>query len=972
MLIKAKLLGPPIITIENHEIVFPYKKAEALFYYLMINNKVYRHKAINLLWGDVSESLARKNLRNAIYIIKKSLGFDIFKNSRDFIEISEQYEVVTDYSKIVDTSEEEYLSFYNGEFLEGFYVKNAEIFEEWVFDIRYNTKEIISQRLEKSIYKHIEIGSYVKAEEECRALIEIDNYYEEAYRNLMEIFRRQSKYNQCIKVFKKLSQILDKELSLKPDTKTRQLFDTIMQERNLFIEPKETSEELFIGREKELSFIKKNLYGFFRNHSSNSMIIEGEIGVGKTSLMKQSMSVIDNVDILGIDCYSVYNEMVYSFIPWLEPLLKIKSIFTDECIKKNRWDLMAINSLIPGYIDNESEINRNKNINPYDLNQNSIISRAIEQIFLNVSKQKKLVLFFENINTYDQFSLNLIRNIMLNDKNKNILFVLTSSIGFNSDLEIMISELKSKRLLDEIKMKRFSYREVKELTSKLVNNSKMSEQMIDQIYKESAGNPLFLKEIIIEFEKSKKLVSIPPTISNILNTKYLKLSENAMKIVDIASTLSEEFTFEELLYISGKDDFFLVEIIEEIIKKDFVTEIFSSDYNTRYAFVHQKFKNYIYQRMNLKKRKIIHKKVGDYFESKLRQIDANSMIYNKILHHYNQAGYKAGYLKYKILNLIDYLEINQEIFPIVKKIDFTSEYYTNKIVNQDVENMIENINDIYNELKTNEILIDDEIEMLYLNIMARYYVAINNNDMSVKLINQLLSYAKLMNSIKFTLEGNKLLVYKSINSKNYEFMIEVINKSIELAKKHHLKEQLGIFVRLKGYHHILNGDYSSGERYLFNAIGIFSSLTPKEKYVLNLVASYYYLGVSKQYQGELESAIKFYMDGIEISKKYGYIDRIALIYSSVAQTKFAQNDYELSEKYIIKSIKLYDTYDFRWGKSVAYSYYALLKAKRSDFIGAFDLIKKAEEINCEYHFTNETIVVQNNKKKINEMRDMCI
>ena len=75
--IEVQLLGRPGVLLLGEKVSFPYQKVEGLFYYLCVNNQISRSQAISVLWAGSSEATARKNLRDAVYNIRKVLGQDI-------------------------------------------------------------------------------------------------------------------------------------------------------------------------------------------------------------------------------------------------------------------------------------------------------------------------------------------------------------------------------------------------------------------------------------------------------------------------------------------------------------------------------------------------------------------------------------------------------------------------------------------------------------------------------------------------------------------------------------------------------------------------------------------------------------------------------------------------------------------------------------------------------------------------------
>ena len=79
--IRIYVLQSPRILMDDHLITLPYKKAEALLYYLAIEKKVTREHAAALLWDTCEEATAKKNLRHALYTIRKTFHISLIISS---------------------------------------------------------------------------------------------------------------------------------------------------------------------------------------------------------------------------------------------------------------------------------------------------------------------------------------------------------------------------------------------------------------------------------------------------------------------------------------------------------------------------------------------------------------------------------------------------------------------------------------------------------------------------------------------------------------------------------------------------------------------------------------------------------------------------------------------------------------------------------------------------------------------------
>ncbi len=227
-ILSVKLLGNPHVKLNNNKITFPYKKAEALFYYVCINKKVTREEATNMFWGDSNEEAAKKNLRDALYKIKTSINENIF-SSKSIIEFSDNITIEIDTDKI---SESNATNIYGGDFLLNFSVKNCYDFENWAQETRIHYKNIYIKSIHNKVNELMSISDFSSIEKYGNILIKNDPYNEKTYRHLMKIYALSEDYNKAIKLYHELTSILKIDLSVEPELKTKKLLNEIIELKN--------------------------------------------------------------------------------------------------------------------------------------------------------------------------------------------------------------------------------------------------------------------------------------------------------------------------------------------------------------------------------------------------------------------------------------------------------------------------------------------------------------------------------------------------------------------------------------------------------------------------------------------------------------------------------------------------------------------------------------------------------------------
>ena len=899
-MLDVKLFGQPEVRFNREVISFPFKKAEGLFYYLCVKRRISRNRALDLFWGEMPEQMARKSLRNAVYIIKKVFDAEIIQSpSRDFLELNEEMPIIVDYQSFERLSFGE-IDCFMAEFLENFYVKDAIAFEDWIYSMRHQIKEQLIDKLLLRIHHNISSNQYTQAERDCKKLIILDEFNEEAYRLQMTIYRAQGEHGKCIETFSCLSRILDAELSLKPDKQTRSLFDEIMKERSKKSEVKTAEHIIFFGRAKELQHLNDAYALFIKGKPYESIIVEGEMGIGKSSLIQSFIDTTDMSELCLIKgtekCYETNGPLA----PWYDLLRGLKQWLADHKIAINDIDRIAIASMFPMFSDLNPGTDFSTQLKRFDLSNIRVVSRAIANLILEITVHKKIVIILEDINNYDVLSLSIIREILYRDRNQNIFFLLTMNYMYSKELDMFLTDLRRQNYLNQISLKRFTQKEVEAFIDIYKNFREVDKEISTLIYQESEGNPLFMTELIKTYQQQSKKQGMPSKMKDIFKLKYLNLSEDAQKIVDIASVFKDHFKFDALLKISGKDDFDLMSLVEEIIQKANFVERCSSlpNESDKFDFVHHKLKDYLYASLYKAKQKLIHKKIAAYFEQELVQ------EYDQIIYHSQMAGDRVNYLKYKIKWIFDYLEMMHEMFPIVKNGEINSNIINQKNLKENLKKELEEINALYHELQASGQNLGTELEIYYLNLMSRFYIITGKGDLGLSLTEKMIQLAMEALNTEYMLKGYKLMVFHYINTRQVDKMLEIITKAIHIAHQKGMKAELGVFIRLKGYSYILKGDYQRGENFLKGAINLFERLKERPRYILNIMASYYYLGESQRYQKYYGQAIIYYEKAVTLAETYGYIDRLTLFYSSLGPVYYERGDLDSAGGYFKKEIDI--------------------------------------------------------------------
>lgn len=937
--VYVKMFDIPGVFINNEKVVFPFKKAEALFYYIVVNGETTRDEAAALLWPDTGDETARKNLRDAIYKIKKAVGMDIIVSPhKSVIMLNPEIKIESDLTDIDSKID----SLYPGEFLKGFSLKDGEAFDEWIISRREYYRNIHIKKLYSALYHAVKENRYEEAEACAGLIIGIDRFDEKAYRTLMRIYTAKGMYNKAIDLYSKLSEILSRELGITPDAKTKLLIDKILAIKASGDNKGDKRQaDFFYGREKELQILEKNYRNFIDGRSSKSFILIGEAGIGKTrlkdKLLKEKKE--DRVCLMETNCYQA--EERYFLKPWNAIIEKINAVMEDEgiCIPDGTKKLAS--RIFPVFSGNAESFDLGVG-ESMDNFKYQTAENAVVEIIKRVSGVKRLLLVFEDIQWADDMSLSLLSNILLHCESKNVCLISTCRNGYGKRIDRFITLMSKYNKIERMEIKRFTESETADFIKKALPGYKFTPELEKKIYGETEGNTFFIIECLNSISKNGRGGFMSSRAEDILRSRFVDISEDGMKMLGIISMFFDEAPINLIKRITGKDDIEIMDIVEELEDRYIISETNDSGYSA-FKFTHQKLREYVYMQQSPARKKILHKRIGDMLEEGLKGDAGDVHIYSKLIYHYYNAGDKLSVLKYSIKNINVFLDISHELYPVLARNDSSAgSCYANL---PDIKRHINEIETLLYEVKNEGAMHDMvlELEAEFLHIKGRFMIRYGEYEKGILCINKMIDISKSTGNIKMILKGYRQMVYYCIQTYNASLMEEYIEKALSLAKEKRITDEAGILLRLSGLNRMMVKDFLRAEELLKESINTLSVLNHTEDvYSLNIAAAYNYIGEIRRKSMRFSSALYYYDKAISICREKTIFSGIPVFNANAGQAAFELGDYERSKAYFENSIKLFDKVDSIWGRSIAEGFMALLLIKEGNYSEAKKHLEKAD------------------------------
>ena len=894
---------------------FPYKKAEGFFYYLCVKKNATREEIIYVLWGADNENVGRKNLREAVYQIKKLLGKEILvTEGHTGIALNPECAVQIDW----DNVEEDYIPEPEEEgFLAHFHIKNCYEFEEWVSSMQ----EQYNRRIVKAVKKKLKEANTQKnmgqIQKYGNMLIRQDPYNEELYYEIMEIYAAGGNYNMAIKLYYDLEKTLSEDLGVEPSGEITQLFHRIFNVKGNVSQPGEIWNVSFVGRTEEIYLISQCVNGTGPSAIPQCVAIAGEEGVGKTALLNKAAQMLKGYQrlILQANCYK--EEKEFYLRPWNDIFWEMEQcgengLFDQDLIRKEE---QQIHQLIMG----ASEEKKNGPGQP----SFQSVERVTIEMCRKITQSHRLVLFFDDIQWMDPMSFQLLNRLLLTVGTDKILVICT--YDQNSDQEIMeaMEKLIRQDLLRIIYLEPFTKQETEELLHRFLPQLDGEKKKRDQIYEMSEGNAFFLMEMINYIKEKGFTLEISPKAHNVIKARLAGLLETENQVLNCLSVFPEKTAIEELeLLLPDMDRLTLIRALEKLQERHLIKESLIG-WNIFYEFVHRVFRECIYERQSQGQRRLYHQMLAEYYE-KQGNVKANLAGLPMVIYHYEKCHNRAKVYEYKIAYLSEYYTLINENFPVLHW--GLEEAEEEPLLVAGAPQIMDLAEEVIRLSDTSPKVREMKMKMYY--VKGRYNIAQGEYEPGLTCIEQSIRLARELKNKKTLLNSYKQMCFYGIQVEEPELVKEYVDKGFTLLKEGE-KEDQGVFTRLLGWYYLYRKDYQKAEENFRRSIEIFQKTESEDGcFHISIAACYGYLGDLYREQGKLEQAAEYYEKALETGKDKVMTNGLGQFYSGLGQVRLLQENYEEGEKYLLQAVECLKRHGYYWGREKAEACLAILLLKK--------------------------------------------
>lgn len=776
--LNAKLFGTPAVSVDGREITLPYKKADALLYYLILKRKTTRSELIGLLYEDTDSATALKNLRHAIYTIRKAFAFDPFvPGQRSIVEFSADVEIACD---VYDFERGDMLSAYHGEFLKDFNVSHSSAFDAWLSDQRnLYQSQYLHQLLaaEKEAYY---AGKLDLAEKYGTEYIAIDPLEESAFSTLMQVYRDHKKFRKALGLYHTLCKNLSDEFSISPLKETSALYYQIVDAWNTSTYKLEVgSDQQLIGKDAVLHKLVSLCNGSRLESDKICALIQGKTGVGKTYLINYILHQYDfsGWAICQASCYQ--SEMNTVLAPWNTIMLQLIPKFESENIRIPDVYIKTAAGLFP-CLSVECQHNFSGISSDYPAGADYLAALESTLLILStVAKKVPVLLILEDIHWIDNNSADLLSMLLHRLRSTNITIICTSRDILQPYAQQVLNNAVRDKLLDVYNIDAFSQEE----TTRFVNfyaPGRYSQKEIDNLYQSTEGNGLFLVQLLDSMHESNGLKNIPASADSIIQMRLAGLSSDELQVLDVISVFRDWAPFDILTSLLTKTPLELLYLCDQLKQKNLLTE------STRgkvlgYSFTHERVKAMLSQRQSESARRILHLRAAQYLEAQLGS-DGSTDLYDQLVQHFTAGGDTFKAFKYKVLSLDAFAGMCYELMPILTdgsdaltvKEDGLTGYF------QILERELASLRSTQFGANAKEL---DQLERQLLYVESRYYIHGGEYDAGLPVVGQLLKSSTTAGDWQMAANAHLQFIYYAIQTYDLPVMREHLRLGMQYKSR---------------------------------------------------------------------------------------------------------------------------------------------------------------------------------------------
>src|SRR6266849_5071518 len=680
------LLGPPEVRHADQMLLFSTRKELALLIYLAVEGRIHLRKNLSeQFWPEGDARHGRAALRITVLHLRHLLGEDAGVDpvphlllQRDTLGLdltpaveldlhilNEAWTLARASTRTALTMPEEAhrtllarlqraISLPRGEFLEGFSLRDAPAFDDWVRFQREHWHLRTSEVFDRLSQMQFEAGELEAAIETVSRWLVLAPLHEDAYRCLMRLHFAAGDRAAALQAYDTCWARLSTGMQTEPTPETVALagrMRAVAPPRRkeaptpaLALSPATFLDGPLLGRTTELSTLIK-VYHTARRGQTQVVLLEGEVGIGKTRLATEFLAwaEMEGADVLQGQAFETGGHLPYR--PVIEALRpRIERENAPDDLLSDTW-LAELSRLLPELCERYPDL-------PDPVGDKSVartrLFEAVAQLGQALAARTMLVLFIDDVQWADAASLDVLHYLARRfaESETPALLLLTLRMGERAmppGLTEWRTGMERAVPLTHLQLGPLTAEDILRLLQafggkggKDGGRSADLERFGQWLFAETEGQPFYLMETLKVLLERGALASrpdeeggwtldfttaiehetvvrgfFPPSVREVICARLDRLTPNAFALLAAKAVLGRRITFWHLCQVADLEEEVGLPALDEVLHSGLLLETErqgGSMTDGRYVFVHAKIHAVVYAEAGEARRSIFHRR----------------------------------------------------------------------------------------------------------------------------------------------------------------------------------------------------------------------------------------------------------------------------------------------------------------------------------------------------------------------------
>jgi tetratricopeptide (TPR) repeat protein len=409
----------------------------------------------------------------------------------------------------------------------------------------------------------------------------------------------------------------------------------------------------FVGRSREYELLMQLIAGL-AGGAGNTVLIEGEPGIGKSRLIRETVRYAESLGLPAIatNCYEIERAIPYQ--PVINLVTRALERASDAALSRLApVSLAELAALVPAVAQRYPRLPQLSRDFPEA--RQARLCQAIGQLF-EAAGNGPSILVVDDIQWADEASARVFHYLARHAAEQQTLIIYAcrdDDLANDERLALLVESLQRESNARRLPLARLQFVDAKSLIGSFYDADRTTPGLAARLFQETEGNPFFLMSILQSLSEGETQLDeggakgaglLPDALRAAVRVRLAHVPKQVRPTLETAAVLGRRFDFETLREATGEAEINSLEAVEALVKRGFLRE--EADDGV-YDFSHDKVREVVYRDIGSARRRLLHRLVAEVLER--GDEGEPHERHARLSEHYERAQEWAKALRYLIL-----------------------------------------------------------------------------------------------------------------------------------------------------------------------------------------------------------------------------------------------------------------------------------------------------------------------------------